>query len=39
MEEKKASSTNGAGITWCQHVEEWNRFISIAMHKTQIQMD
>ena len=33
MEKKKASSTNGAGITGCHE----NRSISIAMHKTQVQ--
>ena len=34
---KKASSTNGAGITGCQPVENENR--SITMHKTQVKMD
>ena len=38
MNEKKAFSTNGAGITGCQPVEDENRSISITMHKTQVQM-
>ena len=37
--QKKASSTNGAGINECQHVENEKRSISIPMHKTQIQMN
>jgi hypothetical protein len=32
-ENKKASSTNGAGLTACQHVEECNRSIVIALQK------
>ena len=45
MEKTKASLTNGAGITGCQHVGIANRFISIyyivsiSMHKTQVQAD
>ena len=35
---KKASSTNGVGITGCQHVEEY-KYTSIPMHNTQAQMD
>ena len=36
---KKASSTNGASLTECWHVEECiYRLISITLHKTQIQI-
>ena len=36
MEKKEASSTNGAGLTECLHVEE-STFITL--HKTQVQVD
>jgi hypothetical protein len=36
---KKASSTNGAGLTGCCTNKNANRSIFITMHKTQVQVD
>lgn len=38
-EKKEASSTSGAGLSGCLHVENANRSISFILHKPQVHAD
>jgi hypothetical protein len=39
VEKKEASTTNGAGLTGCLHMENANKSIFITLHQTQLQVD